>query len=220
MEPKDILEQARRLIRDHAGDDADKWWYANRYVFARLQLDERRTKTGIKRDLLATQENCPACGEPLAGASGLHLHRLDSTRGYREGNCALMHPDCHRAHHSARAEVEEGEPEAGTGMVRRSRRYDDKPYLYWWDITPGQAAPTGGDEAIEFCKKDTGERCVVPADVLGNYLLPERQTTRGSGNWGVRVLRDRPDVLAFEPGSKSQEWLFLSVVWLSDQEED
>ena len=26
--------------------DPDKWWYANRFVFARLMLDERKTKSG------------------------------------------------------------------------------------------------------------------------------------------------------------------------------
>ncbi len=49
MKPKEILEMAREEIRKTAGNDPDKWFYANRFVFARLQLDERKTKTEIKR---------------------------------------------------------------------------------------------------------------------------------------------------------------------------
>ncbi len=49
MKPEHILEEARKRIRDHAKRDLDKWFYANRYVFARLQLDERKTKTEVKR---------------------------------------------------------------------------------------------------------------------------------------------------------------------------
>ena len=43
---------ARRAIQEHAQRDQDKWFYANRYVFARLALDERKTKTAVKRELL------------------------------------------------------------------------------------------------------------------------------------------------------------------------
>ena len=43
--PRQILEDTRQRIREHAGKDPDKWWYANRFVFARLALDERKTKT-------------------------------------------------------------------------------------------------------------------------------------------------------------------------------
>jgi len=44
MRPEEILEHARRLIAEYAGDDPDEWWYANRFVFARLNLDERYTR--------------------------------------------------------------------------------------------------------------------------------------------------------------------------------
>jgi hypothetical protein len=52
MTPKEILQQTRELIKNHAAGDPDRWWYANRFVFARLQLDERKNKTSIKRKLL------------------------------------------------------------------------------------------------------------------------------------------------------------------------
>ena len=75
-------------------------------------------------------------------------------------------------------------------------------------------------EAIEFVKKDTSERCYIPIPALKGYLTKERQTTRGNGNWGIKVLKDKEDQLAFEPGSKNGTWFFLPVVWLSDTQED
>ncbi len=49
MEPNEILQHVRQLIAEHSDGDPDKWWYANRFVFARLQLHERKTKTGVKK---------------------------------------------------------------------------------------------------------------------------------------------------------------------------
>ncbi|MDP6543487.1 MAG: hypothetical protein QGH60_05805 [Phycisphaerae bacterium] len=42
MEPNEILENVRQLIAEYSVGDPDKWWNANRFVFARLMLDERR----------------------------------------------------------------------------------------------------------------------------------------------------------------------------------
>ena len=42
MKPNEILENVRQLITEDSDGGPDKWWYANRFVFARLQLDERR----------------------------------------------------------------------------------------------------------------------------------------------------------------------------------
>jgi len=58
MEPQDILNETRKAITDFAGDDPDRWFYANRFVFARLQLDERKTKTDIKKALLESNQPC------------------------------------------------------------------------------------------------------------------------------------------------------------------
>jgi len=44
MDPQKILEQTRELIGRYANGDDGKWFYANRFVFARLGLDERKTK--------------------------------------------------------------------------------------------------------------------------------------------------------------------------------
>jgi hypothetical protein len=75
-------------------------------------------------------------------------------------------------------------------------------------------------EAVEFIKKNTGEKCYVLAVALKGYLTRERQTTRGQGNWGIKVLKNREAELAFEPPDKNGKWLFLPVVWVNDKEED
>ena len=76
MEPQEILDDVRNAIREHSGGDADKWFYANRFVFARLQLDERRTKTQIKGELLESGAACHYCGRAIEERSGVHLHRV------------------------------------------------------------------------------------------------------------------------------------------------
>ena len=48
---------------------------------------------------------------------------------------------------------------------------------------------------------------------LKGYLTTERQTNRGNGNWGIKVLENRQDELAFEPGIADNRWLFLPVAW-------
>jgi len=64
------------------------------------------------------------------------------------------------------------------------------------------------------------ERCTVSVKELLPFLTPERQTTRGDGNWGIKVLKDRPDELAFEPPTGSDDWLFMSVTWLEEENDD
>jgi len=226
MKPEEILETTRKAIRDCAGDDPDRWFYANRYVFARLQLDERKVKTGIKRRLLDSGGPCSYCGRPFESNVGLHLHRLDGTRGYRLVNCALMHGKCHQRHHAEHPhKAISGEPgenagDAGSGvLVKHSRRYDKGRFLYWWDITPNLAALLDQYDAVEFVRKDTGEKCSVAPAMLRGFLTSDRQTSRGGGNWGIKVLADRPEELAFEPARRGGEWLFVPVVWLSDDED-
>jgi len=137
-----------------------------------------------------------------------------------------MHGKCHQRHHVEHPQrVPSGEPgespeAAGRGaLVRHSKRYDQGRFLYWWDITPNVAASLGQYDAVEFVKKDTGERCSLTPDALRGFLTNDRQTSRGKGNWGIRVLADRPGDLAFEPAKKGDAWLYLPVVWLSEEED-
>jgi len=217
MTPQEILDRTRVLINEYAAGDSDRWWYANRFVFARLQLDERKTKAGIKRELLDTRKPCHSCKQPFSSRRNVHLHRLDSSKGYTRANCVLMHPECHRKWHVERPNESHGA--AHPTQVRKSRRYDDKPFLYWWDITPAQVEAMAPLDAIEFVKKDSGQRCSIPANVLKQYLTPQRQTRRSDGNWGVKVLPDRPDELALEPGTGRNDWVFLPVVWIDEHDD-
>ncbi len=36
MVPREILANVRDTIREYAGSDADKWFYANRFIFVRF----------------------------------------------------------------------------------------------------------------------------------------------------------------------------------------
>ncbi len=110
--------------------------------------------------------------------------------------------------------------------IKSSKKFNDKPFTYWWDIAPGFLGEMDNYEAIAFVKDDPAKRkfCYVPIPALKGYLTKERQTTRGNGNWGIKVLKDRvlkgEDLLAFEPRSKSGKLLFLPVVWLNDTQDD
>ena len=274
MTEQEILDQTRALIRQLAGDDPDKWWYANRFVFARLSLDERKTKTHIKKRLLDSKVACHACGRGFDSRTNVHLHRLDDTKGYSDTNCVLMHADCHIKYHAtapddghasaeeqprrrrgrprrqphmapagAQAPPIKGPPvaamagdeppperqsspeeqhsaEGQPSLVKWSKRYADAGFLYWWDITPTLAKSLSRFEMIEFACKDTRQRCVVPVSLLKDYLTPDRQTSRGQNNWGIRVLKDHQDALAFEPGVGSgDKWALLPVVWLGETED-
>ena len=224
MTEREILTRTREMIAEHAGGDHDKWWYANRFVFARLQLDERKTKASVKQELLESGAPCHACGKPFESKRNVHLHRLNGNKGYSDGNCVLMHADCHQKVH-ATAEDAEATADAPDGRgrplspVKWSKRYEDMPFDYWWDVSPQLAESLDDFDSIEFVRKDTRERCVVPVDTLRTFLSVERRTTRGQGNWGIRVLNDRPDELAFEPGTGRRDWRFLPVVWLEDTED-
>lgn len=228
MNPQEILNKTREYISDHAGSDRDKWFYANRFVFARLQLDERKTKTEVKKRLFENNPTCHYCKESIENKTGVHLHRLDDERGYSLDNCVLMHSECHKKFHAENPRGKRpgrSSSQKTTGRIapileKVSKRYDGKSFTYWWDISPGFSGKMDKYEAIEFVKKDTAERCYIPIPALKGYLTKERQTTRGNGNWGIKVLKDKEDQLAFEPGSKNGKWLFLPVVWLNDTQED
>jgi hypothetical protein len=228
VEPQEILDITRKAISDHAENDRDKWFYANRFVFARLQLDERKTKTQIKKDLFEANKPCHYCNKPFEKKMGVHLHRLNGERGYSFDNCALMHPNCHKQYHAENPpDAHPGQPSEREGVSsvapilgKVSKRYDHHSFFYWWDISPGLSDKLNYYEAVEFEKKDTGEKCCVQTATLKEYLTKERQTSRGNGNWGIKVLKDREDELAFEPGNRNDKWLFLPVVWLNDTQED
>ncbi len=226
MTPREILDHARSLISQHGEGDADKWWYANRFVFARLMLDERKTKTVIKKGLFEANVPCHYCHEPFESKKGVHLHRVDSDRGYIEGNCVLMHPQCHQDAHAeevckeAQLDTQQAAPTDTTVLIKKSKLYDDMPFTYWWDISPKLAERLDRYEVVEFACKDSGARCRVPVAELRQFLTRDRQSSRGEGNWGIKVMAEREDELAFEPGSGGDgQWLYLPVTWI-DEDQD
>jgi hypothetical protein len=228
MNLQKLLNKTRRAINSYADGDNDKWFYANRFVFARLQLDERKTKTQVKKALLEANMPCDYCKKVFKDKTGVHLHRTDSERGYSLDNCVLMHSNCHIRFHSENPPTKQTNRQvkpkdsnfAAPILEKESRRYNDKPFTYWWDISPGFLDNIDKYEAIEFIKKDTGERCYVSTLVLKKYLTKKRQTSRGKGNWGIKNFQKRESELAFEPGNKKEKWLFLSGVWLNEKQDD
>lgn len=221
MTPEHILKELRKTIRDHASDNADKWWYTNRFVYARLQLDERNTKTKVKKKLFAERVPCHYCGEAFKTQKGVDLHRKDGGRGYSDENCVLMHPECHRKHHAENPSKKrnDGRPANVTNkketkvLTKSSKKYTDKQFTYWWDFAPGFIDKVEQYGEVEFVQKDTGATYTISAEALAMFFTQDRRTSRGTGNWGVRVLAIRPNELAFEPGNGSGEWLMLKIDW-------
>ena len=93
-------------------------------------------------------------------------------------------------------------------LIKVSKHYKGQYYRYWWDISPAVLEGLRNYEKIGFKKVD-GDTWFVSASKLREFLIPQRQTTRGHGNWGVFVLDGHPDELAFEPGQRRKDWLFL-----------
>ena len=58
-----ILERVRKDIRGAAKGDSDELFYLNRFVFSRLQLDERKIKEPIKEKLMKENVMCKHCGD-------------------------------------------------------------------------------------------------------------------------------------------------------------
>ncbi len=225
MGPADILEKVRSSIKEYAKGDSDKWFYANRYIFARLNLDERKTKTKIKQELLSSEPVCRFCHKSFDSAKGVNLHRLDDNRAYSKDNCALMHPDCHQQYHAQNPTNKKtgrlrhlAQKSVDAVLIKESKRYSNS-FLYWWDISSLLAEDLKRYDAIEFLKKDSGESCVIPTATLKEFFIKRRQTSRGKGNYGIKVLKNQPNELAFEPGVLDRKWLFLPVVWMGKEED-
>ena len=91
-----------------------------------------------------------------------------------------------------------------------SKRHQGRNYLYWWDIWPARKRKLALTGKIHLLKRDTDETAIVRAETLLPFLTDERLTTRGK--WGIKILSDRSNQLAIEPG-KSGTWVFLPIKW-------
>ena len=210
MTPAQILKKTRQLIAQHAGSDRAKWLATNRFIFAQLQLGQRKTRVDIKRQLLDAGTPCHVCGKPFQTRTDVRLYQLN----------LLMHAECHRKYRAKLKSEGIEEAKAIGILTRESKAYAGKAFLYWWDIAPNVGDVLDMCASVEFVMKDTGLRCLIPPKELKKYLTPERQTNRGDGNWGIRVRKGHEDELAFEPGKGGGKWLFLPVTWLGPEDEN
>lgn len=98
---KKLGDHILRMVRsrlDSETSDPDFRFAVNRWVFARLQLDEIRAKRPIKRALWKSgMTRCNGCGKGFDSLKGLELHRIDPTRGYTIENCELLCRKCHQS---------------------------------------------------------------------------------------------------------------------------
>jgi hypothetical protein len=92
-----IFEHAKTLIMEASGSSADDWFYVNRFVYVRLQLEER-SKKPKKRALFRKQSGkCYLCKEPIENLKDTDIHRLNEKKWYlEEGNAVLVHRTCHQ----------------------------------------------------------------------------------------------------------------------------
>jgi hypothetical protein len=72
-----ILEHTRTLIAEASSSSADDRFYINRFVYARLQLDERAKKP--QKSTLFHKQNgkCYLCKKPIGNLKDTDIHRLD-----------------------------------------------------------------------------------------------------------------------------------------------
>lgn len=100
-----VLERVRADLNNLSEGDAKTLHHARRYVMKRLEFDERSRpsdRKDVKLILMAKQQGrCAVCGEPLP-AKGSELDRCDPVLGYTEGNCRLIHHECHRKAQAAK----------------------------------------------------------------------------------------------------------------------
>ena len=95
-----LLEEIRERLHQLSNDDAGFEWALRRYVYIRLQQDERgkpMERRTLKAKLVIKQHaDCALCGKPLP-ERGSVLDRLEAMKGYTEDNTRLLCPSCDKA---------------------------------------------------------------------------------------------------------------------------
>ena len=92
-----ILAYVRSAICEAAKGDADFEFKLNRWIYKRLQDDERRQSKLIKQELWDSGiRQCQDCGIKFSNIKGVEIHRKDSSLCYSVDNCELMHRKCHQ----------------------------------------------------------------------------------------------------------------------------
>ena len=94
-----ILVRIRNALTKKSSGDSNLLWAMRRYVYIRLQFDERGNpmqRRNLKRKKMAAQKGiCPICGKQLP-QKGAELDRLSAMKGYTEQNTRLVCHGCHR----------------------------------------------------------------------------------------------------------------------------
>ena len=97
---KEVLDSVRQQIATAASGDARLLWAVRRYVYIRLQHDERgnpaQRRTLKLKKWVAQKGKCAMCDGDLPDR-GAELDRLDTMKSYTMDNTRLVCHDCHRA---------------------------------------------------------------------------------------------------------------------------
>ena len=92
-----IITETKKRIATFSKRDAELEWAMRRYIYIRLQHDERGTpmeRRALKTKLRSRQNNlCPLCGEQLPEKNAV-LDRLEAMKGYTQDNTRLLCPNC------------------------------------------------------------------------------------------------------------------------------
>ena len=100
---KTILATVREQIHARSGGDAELAWAMRRYIYIRLQHDERGNPMQRKllklKKMIAQKGKCALCGGELP-ERGAELDRFDAMKGYTEANTRLL---CHKCHQDEQA---------------------------------------------------------------------------------------------------------------------
>lgn len=97
-----VLQHVRDEVERFSEGDLDLEFAIRRYVYKRLQGDERgareKRETFRRRLFDRQQGRCVFCQESFAQIAGAETHRTKSGR-YSEANTVLVHRECHQEHH-------------------------------------------------------------------------------------------------------------------------
>ena len=92
-----VVDDIRERLHQLSSNNADLEWALRRYVYIRLQNDERGTsmeRRSLKAKLVMRQHaDCAICRKPLP-EKGAVLDRLEAMKGYTEDNTRLLCPSC------------------------------------------------------------------------------------------------------------------------------
>ena len=95
-----LLVEFRRKLNELSSNDASLEWAMRRYIYIRLEHDERGKPTErklLKAKLTMRQHGkCACCSRDLP-QKGTVLDRLEAMKGYTEENTRLLCPSCNVA---------------------------------------------------------------------------------------------------------------------------